>query len=93
MVMTVNNGKKLIARIVSHFIQLWQSGTIDASRTATAPTVVFFLLLTVVIYSFATVYTVDYASQVAATVVMMPILVLVLQYEVITRLTARTVAG
>ena len=93
MAMTANTGKKPIARIVSHFIQLWQNGTIDDYRTATALTVVFFLLLTLVIHSFATVYTVDYASQVAATVIMMPLVVLVLQYGVITRLTARTVAG
>ncbi len=88
--MTANAGKKPMARIVSHFVQFRQNGTIDACRTATVSTLVFLLLLTVVIPSFATVYTIDYAAQAAAVVVMMPMVVLVLIFQrgVVSGLTA-----
>ena len=95
MAMTANGGKKPMARIASLFVQFRQNGTINAYRTAIVPTLVFFLLLTIVILSFATVYAVDYAAQAAVAVIMIPLvaLVLVFQRGVIVCLTAGTVAG
>ena len=81
MAMTANGGKKPMARIASLFVQFRQHGTIDTYRTAMVPTVVFALLLTVVILSFATVYKVDYAAQAAAAVVTIPLVMLVLIFQ------------
>ncbi len=78
---TANAGKKQMARIASSFVQVRRNDTLDACWTATGPTVVFLLLLTVVILSFSTVYTIDYAAQAAAVVVMMPIVGLVLIFQ------------
>jgi ABC-type maltose transport system permease subunit len=87
--MTANDGKKPMAIIASLFVQFRQNGAIDAYRIAIVPTVVFALLLTVVILSFVNVYKVDYAVQVAAAVVTIPLVMLVLicQRRVVSGLT------
>ena len=91
MVMTANAGKKLMARIASLFIQFRQNGIIDTYRTVLVPDVVFALSLTVV-FSFATVFTVDYAAQaVAVFTIPLAVLVLILQRGVVSGLTAGTV--
>ena len=75
-------GKKLMARNAPLCIQFRRNGIIDIYRTAMIPCVVFALLLTVVIPSFATVYTVDYGTQAAAAVVVaIPLVVLVLIFQ------------
>lgn len=79
--MIADAGKKLMARIVSLCVRLRQNGMIGTYRTAIASGVVLALLLTVVIPSFATVYTVDYAAQAAAAVVPIPLVVLVLIFQ------------
>ena len=81
MAMTANGGKNPMARIASLFVQFRQNGTIDAYRTVIVPTVVFALLQTVVILSFATVYKVDYAAQAATAVVTIPLVMLVLIFQ------------
>jgi multiple sugar transport system permease protein len=60
------------------------------------PDVVFALLLTVVILSFATVYTVDYGAQAAAAMVVtipLVLLVLIFQRRVVSGLVAGVVKG
>jgi ABC-type maltose transport system permease subunit len=64
------------------FIQFWRNSIIDIYRTAMIPDVVVALLLTVVILSCATVYTVDYGAQAAAAVVVaIPLVVLMLIFQ------------
>jgi ABC-type glycerol-3-phosphate transport system permease component len=92
----VTAGKKLMARIAPLFIQFRRNGIIDIYRTAMVPDVAFALLLTVVIPSFATVYTVDYGAQAAAAVVVtipLVVLVLIFQRRVVSGLAAGVVKG
>jgi ABC-type glycerol-3-phosphate transport system permease component len=92
----VTAGKKLMARIPPLFIQFRRNGIIDIYRTAMVPDVAFALLLTVVISSFATVYTVDYGAQAAAAVVVtipLVVLVLIFQRRVVSGLAAGVVKG
>jgi ABC-type glycerol-3-phosphate transport system permease component len=92
----VTAGNKLMARIAPLFIRFPRSGIIDIYRTALVPDVVFALLLTVVIPSFATVYTVDYGAQTtAAVVVTIPLVVLMLTFQrrVVSGLAAGVVKG
>jgi hypothetical protein len=85
-------GKKLMARIAPLFIQFWRNSIIDIYRTAMIPDVVVALLLTVVILSCATVYTVDYGAQAAAAVVVaIPLVVLIFQRRVVSGLAAGVV--
>jgi ABC-type glycerol-3-phosphate transport system permease component len=96
MMLILTAGKKLMARIAPLFIQFRRNGIIDIYRTAMIPDVVFALLLTVVILSFATVYTVDYGAQAAAAVVVtipLVVLVLIFQRRVVSGLTAGVVKG
>jgi ABC-type glycerol-3-phosphate transport system permease component len=96
MALIVTAGKKLMARIAPLFIQFRRNGIIDIYRTAMVPDVAFALLLTVVIPSFATVYTVDYGAQAAAAVVVtipLVVLVLIFQRRVVSGLTAGVVKG
>ena len=89
-------GKKLMATTTLLFAQFRQNSTVDAHRTAIGPEVVFALLPTVVIFSFATVYTVDYAAQAAsAVVVTIPLVVLVQIFHrwVVSGLTTGVVEG
>jgi ABC-type glycerol-3-phosphate transport system permease component len=89
-------GKKLMARIAPLFIQFRRNGIINIYRTAMVPDVVFARLLTVVIPSFATVYTVDYGAQAAAAVVVtipLVVLVLIFQRKVVSGLAAGVVKG
>ncbi len=97
-VMIAKAGVKLLARIAPLFIQLRQiqlrqNGVISIYQAAVVPDVVFALLLTFVILSYATVYTVDYAVQAAVAVVTIPLVVLGLIFRrgVISALTAGTV--
>lgn len=71
-----------------------RSGSLDAVLFCVF-LVVFALPLTVVIPSFAAVYTVDYGARIAAVVVTIPlaVLVLVFQHGVISGLTAGVVEG
>jgi hypothetical protein len=90
----VTAGKKLMARIAPLFIQFRRNGIIN--RTAMVPDMVFARLLTVVIPSFATVYTVDYGAQAAAAVVVtipLVVLVLIFQRRVVSGLAAGVVKG
>lgn len=91
----LTTGKKLMARIAPLCIQFRRNGIIDIYRTTMVPDVVFALLLTVVIPSFATVYTVDYGAQAVAVVVTIPLVVLVLifQRRVVSGLAAGVVKG
>jgi ABC-type glycerol-3-phosphate transport system permease component len=94
--LTVTAGNKLMARIAPLFIRFPRNGIIDIYRTALVPDVVFALLLTVVIHSFATVYTVDYGAQAtAAVVVTIPLVVLMLTFQcrVVSGLAAGVVKG
>ena len=79
--MTTNAWKKLMARTAPLFVQLYKKGTIDIYRTTIVSNAFFALLLNVVILSFATVYTVDYAAQTAAMVVTIPLVVLVFIFQ------------
>jgi glycerol uptake facilitator-like aquaporin len=81
MAITANGGEKPMAKIASLSIQFRQNGAIDAYRTVIVSTVVFTLLLTVVILSFATVYKVDYAAQATAAVVKISLVMLVLIFQ------------
>ncbi len=85
-----------VARIAPLFVQFRRNGIIDTFQTAIVLNVVFALLLTVVILSFATVYTVDYVAQAAAAVVVtipLAVLVLIFQRGVVSGLTAGVVKG
>ena len=86
---------KLLTRIATLFIQLRQNGVISTYQAAVVPDVVFALLLTFVIPSYATVYTVDYAVQAAVAVVTIPLVMLGLIFRrgVVSALTAGTVEG
>ncbi len=89
-------GKKLMRRIAPLFTLFRRNGIFDTYRTAMVPDVVLALLLTVVISSFATVYTVDYGAQAAAAVVVaipLVVLVLIFQRRVVSGLTAGVVQG
>lgn len=96
-VMAMTAGKKLTARVALLFIQFRRNVVINTYRSAMVPDVVFTLLLTVVIPSFAVVYTVDYGAQAAAAVmvVTIPLVVLVLIFRrgVVSGLAAGTVEG
>ena len=95
-VMVANAGVKLLARIAPHFVQLRQNGITSICQAAVVPGVAFALLLSFVIPSYAAVYTVNYAAQaVAALVVTMPLVVLGLIFRrgVVRALTAGTVEG
>ena len=94
--MVANAGVKLLARIAPHFIQLRQNGIISTCQAAVVPGVAFALLLSFVIPSYAAVYTVNYAAQAAAAlVVTMPLVVLGLIFRrgVVSALIAGTVEG
>jgi ABC-type maltose transport system permease subunit len=80
-IMITNAWKKLMARTAPLFVQFYKKGTIDIYRTTIVSNAFFALLLTVVILSFATDYTVDYAAQTAAMVVTIPLVVLVLIFQ------------
>jgi ABC-type glycerol-3-phosphate transport system permease component len=90
-------GKELMARIAPLFGQFRRNVVINTYRSAMVPDVVFTLLLTVVIPSFAVVYTVDYGAQAAAAVMVVTIplvvLVLIFQRGVVSGLAAGTVEG
>ncbi len=95
-VMVANAGVKLMARIAPLFIQLRQNGIISICQATVVPGVAFALLLSFVIPSYAAGYTVNYAAQaVAALVVTMPLVVLGLIFRrgVVSALTAGTVEG
>ncbi len=91
--MLANAEVKLLTRIATLFIQLRQNGVISTYQSAVVPDVVVALLLTFVILSYATVYTVDYAVQAAVAVVTIPLVVLSLIFRrgVVSALTAGTV--
>ena len=96
MMLILTARKELMARIASLFLQFRRNGIIDIYRTAMIPDVVFALLLTVVIPSFAPVYTVDYGAQAAAAVVVaipLVVLVLIFQCRVVSGLAAGVVKG